>query len=368
MGYIFYSSLFCLILVYSVDAFCGKNEVYYECQPCAAINCFESPPFFCPKICQNPGCYCAPGYLRQNGICIPEEQCSSGFCGPHASYSECQPCAAINCGDRDPEVCLDWCINPGCYCDPGYLRYNGVCIPEKFCPTATCGKNEVYRECQPCAAINCGDRDPEVCLAWCINPGCYCKKGFLRKNGVCVPEKFCSDLPQLALGLRIAVYKTCKIVSGLKKKMEKITSAPYMCALVLLSLVFVYSRADTDGNSVNVSCYKNEVYYQCQPCGAINCGDKPTEICTALCQKPGCYCKPGYLRKHGICVPEKFCDVCGPFECYYECQPCRPLNCGDPKIEICPLICHKPGCYCIPGYLKKNGTCVPEKLCSGCIE
>ncbi|XP_018579622.2 chymotrypsin-elastase inhibitor ixodidin isoform X2 [Anoplophora glabripennis] len=51
--------------------------------------------------------------------------------------------------------------------------------------------NETYLECTPCAAINCGDTPPEVCVAACLNPGCFCNKGYLRKNGKCVPESQC---------------------------------------------------------------------------------------------------------------------------------------------------------------------------------
>ncbi|XP_023310733.1 chymotrypsin/elastase isoinhibitor 1-like isoform X2 [Anoplophora glabripennis] len=54
-----------------------------------------------------------------------------------------------------------------------------------------CGPNEVYLLCQPCAAISCGDVAPEACIALCRNPGCYCDTGYLRKDGVCVPEDGC---------------------------------------------------------------------------------------------------------------------------------------------------------------------------------
>ncbi|XP_018579625.1 chymotrypsin/elastase isoinhibitor 1-like isoform X1 [Anoplophora glabripennis] len=56
---------------------------------------------------------------------------------------------------------------------------------------AECGPNEVYLLCQPCAAISCGDVAPEACIALCRNPGCYCDTGYLRKDGVCVPEDGC---------------------------------------------------------------------------------------------------------------------------------------------------------------------------------
>nr|CAH7743718.1 unnamed protein product [Callosobruchus chinensis] len=53
-----------------------------------------------------------------------------------------------------------------------------------------CGPNETVPQCEPCA-ITCADRDnicPEICI---FNSQCYCKNGYLKKGGVCVPESEC---------------------------------------------------------------------------------------------------------------------------------------------------------------------------------
>nr|CAH7743717.1 unnamed protein product [Callosobruchus chinensis] len=56
--------------------------------------------------------------------------------------------------------------------------------------TSACGPNETVPQCEPCA-ITCADRDnicPEICI---FNSQCYCKNGYLKKGGVCVPESEC---------------------------------------------------------------------------------------------------------------------------------------------------------------------------------
>nr|CAH7743715.1 unnamed protein product [Callosobruchus chinensis] len=57
--------------------------------------------------------------------------------------------------------------------------------------TAECGPNETVPQCEPCV-ITCEDRDKIICPAICIfNSQCYCKIGYLKKGGVCVPESEC---------------------------------------------------------------------------------------------------------------------------------------------------------------------------------
>ncbi|CAH1974627.1 unnamed protein product [Acanthoscelides obtectus] len=56
--------------------------------------------------------------------------------------------------------------------------------------SAQCGPNEAVPICQPCS-VTCDDRE-NVCLAVCIpNSRCYCRSGYLKKNGICVPISEC---------------------------------------------------------------------------------------------------------------------------------------------------------------------------------
>ncbi|VEN45919.1 unnamed protein product [Callosobruchus maculatus] len=55
----------------------------------------------------------------------------------------------------------------------------------------SCGPNETVPQCEPCA-VTCADRDKNICPEICIfNSQCYCRDGYLRKDGVCVPESEC---------------------------------------------------------------------------------------------------------------------------------------------------------------------------------
>ncbi|VEN57948.1 unnamed protein product [Callosobruchus maculatus] len=67
-----------------------------------------------------------------------------------------------------------------------------LCVIFVVCENASagCGRNEDVPKCRPCA-VTCADRG-KICTAVCTpNSRCYCKTGYLRKNGVCVPQSQC---------------------------------------------------------------------------------------------------------------------------------------------------------------------------------
>ena len=39
-------------------------------------------------------------------------------------------------------------------------------------------------------------------------------------------------------------------------------------------------------------------------------------------------------------------------------------SCGEVMSCDGPITKHSPGCYCMPGYVRSNGTCVPKTTCS----
>ena len=58
-------------------------------------------------------------------------------------------------------------------------------------PTGTCGANEHIPSCKPCVAT-CEEANQKMCATVCRpNDGCYCKQGFLRKDGRCILEADC---------------------------------------------------------------------------------------------------------------------------------------------------------------------------------
>ncbi|XP_018579624.1 serine protease inhibitor 1 isoform X4 [Anoplophora glabripennis] len=77
MKFIYIALLLTVMIAYSSAAgkCSGPNERFYECQPCAAINCGDTAPGACIAVCRNPGCYCNTGFLRKKGRCVRKNQC-----------------------------------------------------------------------------------------------------------------------------------------------------------------------------------------------------------------------------------------------------------------------------------------------------
>ncbi|KAJ3652858.1 hypothetical protein Zmor_018788 [Zophobas morio] len=54
-----------------------------------------------------------------------------------------------------------------------------------------CGPNEIYATCGPSCYPTCANKNPgPFCTDECI-VGCFCNGGFLRKQGKCVPKDEC---------------------------------------------------------------------------------------------------------------------------------------------------------------------------------
>ncbi|VEN57947.1 unnamed protein product [Callosobruchus maculatus] len=63
-----------------------------------------------------------------------------------------------------------------------------------------------------------------------------------------------------------------------------------------------------------------------------------------------------------VAVCEAVSAKCGPNEAVPNCEPC-PEKCED-RDNICLQVCiPTTECHCKPGYLKKNGVCVPRSEC-----
>ncbi|KAG5893794.1 hypothetical protein JTB14_005459 [Gonioctena quinquepunctata] len=59
---------------------------------------------------------------------------SQESCGPHAQFFDCEPCYEVPCGTTPPDVCPAVCNQkPGCYCEKGYRRKNEKCVLPHEC-------------------------------------------------------------------------------------------------------------------------------------------------------------------------------------------------------------------------------------------
>lgn len=118
-----------------------------------------------------------------------------------------------------------------------------------------------------------------------------------------------------------------------------------------------------DPNSEYTKC-DQECFDTCKGPGA-----DVSPPCSSHC-KPGCACKSGYVKHNGVCILESECPKkqpkCDrPYEQYYEClNSCKESTCNweQDKDRFCPEYCD-PGCYCIPGFARHNGKCVPLHNC-----
>ena len=97
------------------------------------------------------GCRCKPDHARdpRTNLCIPQDQCSGPpQCPENEVYTDAAgPCNEPNCegwGCSTPRW-TSW--NPGCICAEGYTRLNGVCVTDQECRDEQCGANAHHSDC-----------------------------------------------------------------------------------------------------------------------------------------------------------------------------------------------------------------------------
>ena len=115
-----------------------------------------------------------------------------------------------------------------------------------------------------------------------------------------------------------------------------------------------------------INCGVNEIFRECSSCEGT-C-DNQFPICAAVCQEPKCQCQPGFVRRNGMCIPVESCNAkppqCDTNEIYLECGICDgTCEVSNPQ---CPRGCKPSGCYCKMGHLRdtKTGKCIPANDCT----
>ena len=93
--------------------------------------------------------------------------------------------------------CFDVPCEKRCYCQEGFKRINGDCVPRKNCydyQSDECeDPNAFYNSCgSACGEPKCGEKlnDEELCTDNCV-AGCNCNAGFIRYNGSCISGEEC---------------------------------------------------------------------------------------------------------------------------------------------------------------------------------
>ena len=149
-------------------------------------------------------CYCADGFARVNGTCVPREQCNKPViivdpiveCIPNAQYSKCgSSCAEPTCDDpTKTNIACPYLCEEGCFCQKGYLKnYAGLCVLPENCPPK-CPANEFFSCGSAGCEENC-DNLGEKCTIVNItcDKKCFCKDGYVRqfRNGPCIIRDQC---------------------------------------------------------------------------------------------------------------------------------------------------------------------------------
>nr|UPQ64758.1 zonadhesin-like protein 2 [Plectrocnemia conspersa] len=176
----------CILLEQSKP--CGDNEVY-KCGSVCPATCDNRNPA-CTKQCVY-GCFCKEGYILNNGVCILIEDCPSE-CPADEIYMECGTACPATCENYGKSImCTFQCVS-GCFCKTGLVRdCNGKCIKPENCPIKCTGPNEEYQECGTACPLTCENKNKNIiCTEQCVK-GCFCKKGYVRKNKICVKPEEC---------------------------------------------------------------------------------------------------------------------------------------------------------------------------------
>uniref|UniRef100_A0A1B0CYV1 TIL domain-containing protein n=1 Tax=Phlebotomus papatasi TaxID=29031 RepID=A0A1B0CYV1_PHLPP len=126
----------------------------------------------CPAICRT-GCFCKPGYSRKDGVCIPTDECQPKCSDPNEEYTTCGNSCKEECNSQNcPAVC-----ETGCFCKPGYSRKDGTCVPTKQCTPKCSDPNEQY--------LTCGNSCKEQCNS--LYCPALCMRGMFLQTGL-LPE------------------------------------------------------------------------------------------------------------------------------------------------------------------------------------
>ncbi|XP_069357617.1 keratin-associated protein 10-3-like isoform X2 [Maniola hyperantus] len=364
---------------------CRENEVYMRCRTiCQPQFCNISyTTITCPEFqrCE-PGCDCIKDYLRDDyGICVPAEKCPPKTqCGENQMPSDC--------ADDYSDVPTIQVCRSGCRCIKGYSRdsYNR-CVPTPPFDLL-CRENEEPSTCrQSCPPQTCAwDPTKYACRPGPCQPGCNCKKGYLRDvKGNCIPQEKC---PPIECTGKYEFLNPCPSAcfgDACGELDEETATCNTLVAVECRPRCMCQKGYQRDGSGncipkaecppAHVECGENEEFSTCrQTCPPQTCDWDPT---TTACKpgpcQPGCNCKEGYLRDvNGNCIPKEKCPpkCTGKYEFLNPCpSACFGDACGelDEETATCNTLVAvecRPRCMCQRGYQRDgSGNCIPKAEC-----
>ncbi|WKY13353.1 hypothetical protein Q1695_004289 [Nippostrongylus brasiliensis] len=324
---------------------CGKGEVFSECSSYCEPTC-EPPTMACIQSCGPPACQCRPGYVRRNGVCIDLKLCPESK-PTSQSYAKKPTCAEVRVKCQADHHCED--------------TPTGItCAPDPVCP-----KNEVFNICATDCEPTCVPMG-RPCHADCFPPKCQCKEGFVRDAGKCIERSKCPrmsppvkttqsyvdepvtpapsslDCSGATIQILCVTGFHCEIANGEPVcvsdtiPLPPLELKPWACAVTPIDCAIGTHCEEVDGKAQCVknpgpcaaafcaggecieydggfgcfetTCGLNEEFKRCSSCEQT-CG-APT-VCAAVCMKPKCQCKEGFVRERGQCVSRKMCPRTG---------------------------------------------------------
>ncbi|XP_059621108.1 zonadhesin-like [Phlebotomus argentipes] len=305
--------------------------------------CFENcnlNPIECSQQPDVQKCFCNFGYVRIEGVCVPDTTCE---CDENSEYTHGNECFDT-CG-TNPENCSKLPCHKSCYCDDGFVRIDGNCVAETEC---ACGENEEYKPSSECIE-ECG-QDEDTCKDAPVWKRCSCIAQFKRVDGVCVPDTTCECPENEHMDSLNSCFETCGT------NLHDCTQEPVV-RKCYCDLGFVR----VDGVCVADSaceCPENSAYVHGNECYET-CSSNPIECAKLPCQK-SCHCNDGFVRIEGNCVAETEC-TCGDNEEYRPSSECIE-ECGQDE-DTCKDAPVWKRCSCIAQFKRVDGVCVPDTTC-----
>lgn len=243
-----------------------------------------------------------------NGRCVRDSVCrdsssSEEDCDTNEVWKRCGRTCDEKCDPRT-ESCSNRC-RTGCFCRSGYVRILGQCVRRSSCPTGgnTCDAltEKFVSTCTRRCSESCNDGECLVDRRPC-ETGCFCRSGYRRVLGVCVPQSQCTP-----------VQPTC-----------------------------------TRPNEVFTACGR-----PCQDECTVTNQCRQDVSCTT-----NCICAHGFKRINGQCVASSQCNIqCGANASFRNASPCDE-NC--PRAGVVCSLGTENGCYCNVGFKRRAGKCVPD--------
>ncbi|GAB0086440.1 hypothetical protein DMENIID0001_005020 [Sergentomyia squamirostris] len=378
---------------------CSVNEEYKDCGYRCKEKCFWKSKDCYDDQCES-GCFCSEGYVRINGNCVPKDKCVKK-CPANEEYLKCGKHCSEDCSY--PDSCAHDSCDEGCFCINGYKRVAGVCVPASNCPPPKCSQpNEVYKTCGKSCDEDC-TKSSDDCRYEVCQEGCYCDKGFKRVRGRCVPEEncVCPTNEEYKCGtdcnedcntqLKDCWNKKCTTKChcvGNYKRIDGVCQPPSKCSCPANEVYSYGNKCSEQCGKTLDDCSSQKLYFSCfcqsgfKRVGGVcvpdtncqcplneeytynsKCAEKcesgPDDCKNEKCYK-GCFCKDGFRRINNQCVPDDQCS-CGRNEEYSYGNECLDDCTTTP--DDCKAFDTYKRCNCKPGFKRIYGKCVPDSKC-----